>query len=128
MATMRDIVTGAALRQRVADAIDDLDANDASRILQMLNDMMGSWKKQGVDIGWTAALDLPDTFPLSIEHEAGVKAMLAVRLSDDYAKTISAQLQSDAMAGWNAIQADYLMPDIAPVDYALRNMPSQRRC
>lgn len=128
MATMRDIVTGAALRQRVCDAIDDLDANDASRIMQMLNDMMGSWKKQGVDIGWSAALGLSSTFPLSIEHEAGVKAMLAVRLSDDYAKPISAQLQKDADAGWNAICADYMLPDVMAVDDALRNMPSQRRC
>lgn len=128
MSTMRDIVTGAALRQRVCDAIDDLDANDAARILQMLNDMMGSWKKQGVDIGWTGELGLSGTFPLSDEHIAGVKAMLAVRLSDDYAKVISAQLQIDATSGWNAIQADYLLPDVAAVDYALRNMPSQRRC
>ena len=128
MATMREIVTGAALRQRVCDAIDDLDANDAARILQMLNDMMGSWKKQGIDIGWTAALGLSDTFPLSIEHEAGVKAMLAVRLSDDYGKPISAQLHADSMSGWNMIQADYLMPDLAAVDFSLRNMPSQRRC
>ena len=127
MATMADIVLGAALRQRVCDAIDSLDANDSKRILQMLNDMMGSWKKQGVDIGWSGALDLTDTFPLSIEHESGVKAMLAVRLSDDYAKPISAQLKEDAIIGWHAIQADYLLPDIAPVDDALRNMPSQRR-
>lgn len=128
MAIMREIVTSAALRQRVADAVDDLDPIDAQRILTMLNDMMGSWKKQGVDIGWTAALTLSATFPLGIEHEAGVKAMLAVRLSDDYAKPISEQLRIDAAAGWNAIQADYLLPDIAAVDYALRNMPSQRRC
>lgn len=128
MAIMRDIVTGAALRQRVADAVDELDPIDANRILQMLNDMMASWKKQGVDIGYSSALGMSATFPLSIEHEAGVKAMLAVRLSDDYAKPISAQLQIDATSGWNAIQADYLMPDLAAVDYALRNMPSQRRC
>lgn len=127
MATMRDIVRGAALRQRIADAIDGLDANDATRILQALNDMMGSWKKQGVDIGWSAALTLSDTFPLTIEHEAGVKAMLAVRISDDYAKTISGQLARDAAEGWQAIQADYLLPDVLAVDYALRNMPSQRR-
>lgn len=128
MAIMRDIVTGAALRQRVADAVDDLDPTDAQRILRMLNDMMGSWKKQGVDIGWSAALGLSDDFPLSIEHEAGVKAMLAVRLSDDYAKQISAQLRDDANSGWAMIQADYMLPDTASVDYALRNMPSQRRC
>lgn len=127
MATMRDIVKGAALRQRISDTVDDLDASDAARILQALNDMMGSWKLRGVDIGWSAALGLSATFPLSIEHEAGVKAMLAVRISDDYGKPISKQLNDDALAGWRAIQADYTLPDGMAVDAALINMPSQRR-
>jgi hypothetical protein len=127
MAIMRDIVTGAALRQRVADAVDDLDPNDAQRILRMLNDMMASWEGQGVNIAWTGDLELSGTFPLASKHEAGVKAMLAVRLSDDYAKTISQQLKDDANSGWAMIQADYILPDLCAVDYPLRNMPSQRR-
>ena len=127
MATMRDIVDGAAKRLGVIRSGESLDANDSADILQALNDMMGSWEGRGVNIAWSSDLALSGTFPLADKHKEGVKAMLAVRITDEFPLPVSAILARDASDGWNAIQADYILPDPIAVDLGLRNMPSQRR-
>lgn len=127
MATMRDIVNGAATRLRKTRAGRALPPTDFADILEALNDMMGSWEGKGININWSGALTENDTFPLDLKHEAGVKAMLAVRVSEDFGKAVGAVLARDAQDGWNAIMADYDLPDQIRVDEALSNMPSQRR-
>ncbi|RMF00499.1 MAG: hypothetical protein D6773_11345 [Alphaproteobacteria bacterium] len=127
MATMRDIVDGAARRLRIIGAGEALDAGDADALLTALNDMMASWSKRGVDIGWSGALALSATFPLEDAHIEAVKAMLAVRAADDFGTSPSEVTVRDAREGWRMIQADYMVPDTMFVDRALRNMPSQRK-
>lgn len=127
MATMADIVTGAAKRLRIIAADETLDANDSADILQALNDMFASWEAKGVNILFTADLALTATFPLTDKHIAGVKAMLAERVAEDFGKPVSAILARDALDGWSAVNADYRLPDDMQVDRALANLPSQRR-
>lgn len=127
MASMRDIVASAALRLRLVGGGETLEAADAADMLQALNDMMGSWEGRGVVINWSGDLTLNDEFPIADKHIAGVKAMLARRFANESGKPVTPQLEKDAIDGWNAIAADYLLPDMLRVDRALAFMPSQRR-
>lgn len=127
MATMRDIVTGAAKRLRMIGPADSLEAEDASDMLQALNDMLGSWVAMGVNINWGDDLGLSATVPLDAKHNAGLKAMLAQRYAEDTGKAITPQLARDADDGWHAINADYRLPEQMSCDSALTSMPLQRR-
>jgi len=127
MATMNDIVTGAARRIRQIGLTETLDSAEAAAFLAALNDMLSSWQADGIDIGWTAALKIGATFPMEAKHEQGVKALLGKRVSEDAGKPVTRQLDIDAKRGWNAILADYHLPDPMRSDAALANMPSQRR-
>lgn len=127
MATMRDIVTGAATRIRLIQPGDAVDASDAADILQALNDYLASLEGRGLNINWAADLTLNDTFPLADKHIAGMKAMLAERIAEDLGKPVTNILARDARDGWNALDADYRLPDPMRADTALSNMPSQRR-
>lgn len=127
MTTMQDIVRGAAKRIGVIRGAEDMDSSDAGDFLEALNGMMAMWPAQGVDVLWSSALALTDTFPLEAKHEEGVKAMLAVRYAEQFGKAVGPILARDERAGWNALFADYHLPDPMRVDQALANMPSQRR-
>lgn len=127
MTTLRDIVDGAATRLRLIRAGETLDAADAADFLQALNDLLGSLEGKGLNINWSGDLALAGTFPLGDRHIAGMKAMLAERMAEDLGKPVTALLARDARDGWNALNADYRLPDEMRVDTALGNMPSQRR-
>ena len=125
MATMNDIMTGAARRIGVIQAGGALSAPVGADFLENLNDLMSSFP--GLDIGFTAALLSGDEFPLEFKHEAGMKTLLAVRIADGYGKPVSVELAGEAAAAWQRLQADYLIVDPVQMPRALLNMPSQRR-
>lgn len=127
MSTMQDVVRGAAKRLGLIRGAEDMDADEAADLLEALNDMLAGWEAKGVNALWSSALDLTATFPLDDKHLEGVKAMLAVRYAETFGKPIGGALNRDARDGWNALYADYGMPDEMQVDRALQNMPSQRR-
>lgn len=127
MATMQDIVRGAAKRLGMVRGREDLDASDGADLNEALNDMMKGWEARGVNVLWSSELALTATFPLDAKHEEGVKAMLAVRFSEDIGRPVGQILFRDARDAWNALYADYALPDKMRVDRALAVMPSQRR-
>jgi len=120
MTTTNDIVTRALKRLRVVNPRETAEAIFASEGLQALNDMMASWKANGVDTGHET-LTATDDFPLEPEHEQGVTALLAVRLAGDHGMEIDAGIERDASQGWDGLQAEFFTaPDGAEIDLALR--------
>lgn len=118
MSSSADIVTRALKRIRVIDANETPAAEDASNGLEALNAMVASWAAKGVNVS--------SDIPLPAKHEAGIIALLAVRLSSDYGADVSQQLAIDARDGWFSLQADYIRAPDATFDTALTKMPSQR--
>jgi hypothetical protein len=109
MTSMGDVVTGALKRLRVINPRKTPDGAAGSEGLTALNEMMHSWKAEGVDTDHDT-LAASDDFPLDDEHIQGVKALLAVRLASDYGMDIDAGIGRDAEMGWAALQAEYIEP------------------
>lgn len=126
MATVEDIVNRALKRAGVLDAIETASADDAQYALDSLNEMMAGWQAKGVDVNHNT-LTLVSTFPLDDMHQAGVIALLAAELADDYGQPVSQRLSEAATAGWRALEADYCLPEPMRVDGSLAFTPSQRR-
>ena len=126
MSTILDIVNGALKRIRVIASDETANNVDAADALSALNDMMTAFDMEGADTQWTARA-LTDNFPLNARHEGGVKALLAVRLAEDFGKPIGAVLARDADQGKSSLQNDYSIIENMTIDQDLLNMPSQRR-
>jgi len=125
MTTASDIVTGALKMIGIVDSAEAVGASESSDGLTALNDMIQSWTGRSVYTG-AAILALSDEFPFEDQHILGCKAMLAEILADNYGKTVPPGVVKRARAGWNAIFADFFVPERIKVDDGLQNMPSQR--
>lgn len=125
MSTVSDIVNRALKRVDITGNGETAAPDDAAYALDSLNEMMAGWAAQGVDVNHND-LALGDTFPLEDKHKAGVIAMLACELANDYSMPISAGLDRDRRAGWLALQADYVLVEPMRVDASLARTPSQR--
>lgn len=80
--------------------------------LAVFNGMLASWKSEGVDVGYTSALDMTDTIPVAIDFVETTKAMLAIRLAENAGKPIPQQYAIMAKQGWQNLRIAYqLVPN-----------------
>lgn len=110
MATATEIATTALKRLRIVGAGDTPSAEDIADATDALNAMIASWEAQGLT---------GDVLPLDARFEAGVTAMLAVRLAEDYGKTPGPVLLDDADRGWKGIRGAYFAVPRATFDTSL---------
>lgn len=115
MATAEQIAVRALKRLGIPGIGGSLAAEEMQDSLEALSAMLASWEAEGV----VAALPIDDRF------EQGVVAMLAVRVSEDYGKTVGQVLARDAAAGWQQIQAHYITPGTVEFDPALSRTPTR---
>lgn len=82
------------------------------------------------DTYWTpyayVTLALGDTFPLIVDFEEGVIAMLARTIAGRFGKEVSPDLAKRARAGWLNITSNFLRTPDAQFDPALVRLPSRR--
>ncbi len=126
MTTARDIVKGALKSIGVTAGDEEPSAEDMADGLTSLNDMIASWAMKGIHTG-APILAENDPFPFEDGHVAGVKAMLAEYVADDYGKTVPPNIAKRAVRGWQAIYADYTAIEPLRIDCGLTVLPSQRR-
>lgn len=117
MATATEIATYALKRLRVIGAGETPAAADVADATLALNQMIKSWDAEGLE---------GEVLPIDDRYEAGLVAMLAVRLAGDYGKTVDAVLARDADDGWKRLQAAYIQPVTPTFDWALIRTPSRR--
>jgi hypothetical protein len=127
MATARDIIIGAMKLLNVLEANASPTAEEADDALVMLNDMCNAWTNDDLHTGFST-MDFDDEMPLAESHIGGVKAMLAVYMSDEYARDVSQNLVMRAKQAKALLRAEYLPRETLKMDDALLYMPSQRRC
>lgn len=116
MSSSAQIVARAMRRLGLIDASEDPSAADSSHGLLALDAMIAGWEGDGINV----SADVP----LPAEHEEGVIAMLAVRLSEDYGKPVTPILQRDSIKGHQRLRAAYKSAPLARFDTALQQMPS----
>jgi len=119
MASASQIVTRAFRRLNIIRPNANPSASQAQYGLDAFNEMIDSWIASGVDV----SADLP----LGAQHELGLVALLAMRLSGDYGIEAPPQIQRDARDGWLSFQAAYIEAPTADYPDGLKYLPSQRR-
>lgn len=116
MATTRSFILSTLKRMRVLAGDEDMDQQDAQDALQALNDMMFEWGAKGMSYEHTE-LTLNDEFPLAGGLHNGVKAMLAVRLADDFlGGAVSPVIARDANAGERLVMKTYYILEDSSFD------------
>ena len=127
MATIQDIVTGAMRKLGVLHGGQTPTAEDSSYALEELNSMMKALDGRQVYVGWTD-MGLTEDFPLEGKHEDGVKAMLAVQISNAHGgdPLLSRELMKQKKMGYARLFGDYHNAEVMGVDSYLDDMPSQR--
>lgn len=126
MATARDIVSGALRRLTLRGSGEPIPANEAQDTLAALNDMMHAWKGQSLTYEHTT-MELSTTFPLEDDLHQGVKAMLAIRIADEFggAAIVTQKIYDDAEAGQHMVAGRYWDDKASVLDKTLTRMPSQ---
>ena len=119
MATTSEIVTRAFRRLNVIRPNANPSSAQADYGLNAFNEMIDSWAGSGVDV--------TDDLPLAAKYEAGLVALLAMRLSGDYGIQPPPQIALDARDGWLTLQAGFISAPTADFDDTLQYLPSQRR-
>jgi len=124
MATIQDIVTGALQKLGVIAGNETPSAGDSAVTLTELNDMMHQMGGKQIFISWST-MTLTDTFPLADHHIAGVKALLAERVSPAFGGDglLSTRTVKQAQEGYSLLFGDYHRPELLRVDEGLQNMP-----
>jgi hypothetical protein len=111
MATPQQIVTRALRRLNVIPAGGTPSAEDVDEGVEALTAMVNSWEADGLT---------GDILPLDARFEAGVVAMLAVRVAGEYGKEPDAVLVRDAENGWTQISSAFFAVPASRFDSALK--------
>lgn len=131
MATkVRDLITGALRRIGYLDAQEPLQAQDGRDCLTTFNAMLTAISRKGLDYVHLA-LTLNSTFPIGTapavgetspkqigeEHVEGLRAMLALRLTDDYApEADTPRLRADSASGWAGLRGALFVIPVSKSD------------
>lgn len=101
--TIRDIVSDAIGRIGVLGNGQPMPNEMAQKTLRALNQMMSTWQSRGLNYQHST-LTLDDDWALGAELEGDVIALLALRMTDDYApEAATPLLRRDARVGWSHI-------------------------
>jgi len=112
--TTTEFATKALKRINVIAAGETLSAADSSDAITALGEMFDGWESEGLS-GLPADVTLLDA-----RFTAGVVAMLAVRMAEDFGKQIGPVLQRDADNGWTALQSAFIAVPQSTFDRALK--------
>lgn len=120
MATATQIAERALKRLGIVDSLHSPSAADSEHTIEALNAMIESWDAEGLSFATPA-----DDLPLDPKYEAGLIAMLAVRMAEDFGLTPGPVLVRDADRGWAQLQAAYITPPAVEFDRALTRTASR---
>jgi hypothetical protein len=92
--TGEDIVSAALRKITIKAANTPLTATEISDGLELLNDMLASWKYDGIDL-FTTSVTQSDPSNLPTWSLSGVKSSLAVRYASEYGKPVTESLANE---------------------------------
>lgn len=129
MTTANDVIRSALRRLGILGIGQTLSAQHVSEGLDSLNQMLASWRTQGVDLGITI-LSQTDTVPVDEAHDRAIIALLAIDIAPTYGKSVPAELAVTARDGWKALVASCFNDDADNLDMkvpsGLLGMPGQK--
>jgi hypothetical protein len=116
----RQVITGAFRRMGFISEDEALTAEQTSRALEILNDMMNGWEAEGIqythaDLGLDDTVNVPDFLVRSTTWR------LVPELAQEYGKVLTDAQNSDVTKALHALQAYYTPVPIAQLDEGIAN-------
>jgi len=116
------LVKDAAKDLSLVESGEDLEAEDYSDILRMLNAMMFSWENDGINMGWSE-VGLEDEVYIPENHVLGVRFALALMIAPQYSQAqISPLLAAEGPRLYQKIRDYYGIPEEAEFDLTLTRL------
>jgi len=112
--TAGDVIKVALQRILVQASEADLESDEYADALTALNVMMGAWKAQGIDLGYTDVSTTADTVTVPPGAIRAIIANLALEVAPDYAGKVQPSLTQQALEGLKAARL-----------LAVRHIPTQ---
>ncbi len=121
--TAREVITDAFHSIGFISEDEGLTAEQTSRALRVMNQMMDGWPAEGIDYVH-AALTLDTTVNVPDELVRSTMWMLADELADEYGKVLTERQQMQVDRARNSLQAYYFKVQPAQLDDGIRpNLP-----
>lgn len=119
MATARDLITMSLRTLGVLHSGETPSAEEADDALDTLNQLMNSWRYEGIDLEWVPITSLNTTLPYPDDHIGPFRHNLAVALSPDYGIQVTPTIAGLAKQGYDQMQKEYMDNRLLSVDDAL---------
>lgn len=97
------MLTDAYRLANVIDGIESPDAEAGTKGLRALNQLMGQWDRDGINLGWQTVDDQDDTLPIDPQDERCVLYNLAVELAGAYGVEPLPRVQQIASETYGAL-------------------------
>jgi hypothetical protein len=101
--TVLDFVTDAYFIAGIISEVESPSAQQGSRAVTRLNDIMASLAEDGIDLGYNPKSSVSDTLDLPLGHVEGLKALLAVKLCSANGVPIPGSALEDAERCYNRL-------------------------
>lgn len=122
--TARDIIKGALRLVGILAAGEEPAAEDEADSLDVLNEMMFGFQRDGVKITHTVITDPAAIFPIPDQDRKDIKYCLAKRLAQEFGRTLQPGILGDCNMAYQNLMATYMQLPRAVVDSALRRRPA----
>jgi hypothetical protein len=94
-------------------------AEEATDGLESLNEMLGSWIHDGIDLEFVTITSLNTVLPYPPDHESSFRYNLAIQMCPDYGIAVTPAIAELAMQGYRRMQREYLSNPELGTDSAL---------
>ncbi len=82
--TAIELITSALRLGNIIDENQTPPAEMGTKALEVLNEMMGQWDRDGIRLGWVVVATLATTVPVDLQDLRAVRFNLAVELAGEY--------------------------------------------
>jgi hypothetical protein len=119
--TARQVITGAFRRMGFISEDEALTAEQATRALEILNDMMNGWEAEGIQYTHTDLATLDDVINVPDFLVRSTTWRLVPELAQEYGKVLTDSQKSDVTDALNALQAYFTPAPMAQTDEGIVN-------
>jgi len=109
MTTAAKIIARALRLNRVLDATEAPEAEDAQIAMEALNAMARRWEANGMALGWNDVASLTETLPAPQEAEEAIAYNLAIAISAEFGAELRPDIIAKAQEGIDALRRDRLV-------------------
>ena len=119
MTTARTLITRSLRTLGVLHSGETPSAEEANDALDSLNEMLGAWIHDGLDIEFVTIASLNTVIPYPPDHESAFRYNLAVQMAPDYGIAVTPVIAAMAQQGYDRMRREYLNPPELVTDDAL---------